>query len=693
MKLHTLEYADQQRPIRLWGLFIESTVREALPPSRYELPLDIKRQLSEQGQLEADLSPEVLEQYRQQYLQYPSQKVLEVLIDSQLTVILGDPGSGKSTLLQYLALEWVEGKTEELPLLIELREYALSSKNSFLEFFHSGCGVDWQFDQLELHQHLQDYSTLVMFDGLDEVFDRTVQSIILDDIIRFSQQYSKARILITSRIIGYNPERLQHANFRHFTIQSLNRIEIYEFIDRWYTQALENDTDKLRLTKRLKDAIANSKAIQNLADNPLLLTMMAILNRQQELPRYRTELYDQASRVLLHNWDVDHKRLKLPIDSIGQREKQEMLRLVSYEMQVSGGNLIHAEKLTIILTKYLHSQGYSESREKANVLIQQLRERNFILCYRGANTYSFVHRTFLEYFCAEEIKHQFNKRGAEGGLTFEQLRDKIFAKHWQDETWHEVLQLVCGMIDINFSSELIDYLIERDLENIGVFDFSNLFLASSCFLEIRSQNSIKLISNKLLSNLKDLFRKDKLQDKGYELRVSILNQAAIIIARNWSNDEEILVILESLLQSSDIGIQLVAMFAEERPDALHILRKHIKPNGTGIGSADHFSTLRTKISDIEVLKDTLQALELPFKVDDDVRGGISGSGYSVIKADIVVVLQGSYDIGYLRNNTGSYDLVADLWGVAKAYNQTSLVGTISAVYTVKKSKKELQEIS
>lgn len=132
---------------------------------------------------------------------------------------------------------------------------------------------------------------------------------------------------------------------------------------------------------------------------------------------------------------------------------------------------------------------------------------------------------------------------------------------------------------------------------------------------------------------------------------------------------------------------------ELRPDALHILRKHIKPNGTGIGSADHFSTLRTKISDIEVLKDTLQALELPFKVDDDVRGGISGSGYSVIKADIVVVLQGSYDIGYLRNNTGSYDLVADLWGVAKAYNQTSLVGTISAVYTVKKSKKELQEIS
>jgi predicted NACHT family NTPase len=33
---------------------------------------------------------------------------------------------------------------------------------------------------------------------------------------------------------------------------------------------------QVRLKQRLKDAIANSRAITNLADNPLLLTMMAI---------------------------------------------------------------------------------------------------------------------------------------------------------------------------------------------------------------------------------------------------------------------------------------------------------------------------------------------------------------------------------------------------------------------------------
>ena len=328
---------------------------------RYELPLDLKRQLQEQGQLD-ELSPEALEHYRREYFQQPSRKVLEAVAESQRAIVLGDPGAGKSTLLQYLALEWVEGKTETLPLLIELRDYVLAQSANFLDFLHRGRGADWQFDPQQLHQHLLEQPTIAMFDGLDEVFDRPTQSTVIDDIIRFAQQYPQAKVLVTSRIIGYNPERFQHAGFRQFTIQSLDETEIHEFIDRWYDLAMGSDADKTRLKQRLKDAIANSKAIQNLADNPLLLTMMAILNRRQELPRDRADLYDQASRVLLYHWDVDHKRLQLPMDAIGRREKQEMLRLIAYEMQAGEeglkGNLIGVDRLTRILTDYLRDQGF-----------------------------------------------------------------------------------------------------------------------------------------------------------------------------------------------------------------------------------------------------------------------------------------------------------------------------------------------
>ncbi len=60
------------------------------------------------------------------------------------------------------------------------------------------------------------------------------------------------------------------------------------------------------------------------------------------------------------------------------------------------GNLITAERLTQVLTGYLREQGFEALREKANGLIEQLRSRNWILCDRGADTYGFVHRIFLE---------------------------------------------------------------------------------------------------------------------------------------------------------------------------------------------------------------------------------------------------------------------------------------------------------
>ncbi|MEM7067152.1 MAG: NACHT domain-containing protein [Cyanobacteria bacterium P01_B01_bin.77] len=516
LKLYTLDSTDRIDSITLWNIFIEQSVREALPPIRYQLPLDLKQKLQEANEIE-NLSPEAIEYYNREYFNQPIKKVFDALTKSQLTVILGDPGSGKSSLLQYLALEWVEGNIDTLPLLIELREFALAQSSSFLDFLHRGRGVDWQFDQQKLHQHLLDTPTLVMFDGLDEVFDRSLQAAVVDDIIRFSQTYPKAQVLVTSRIIGYDPERLQHSGFQHFTIQPLSLSEIYEFIDRWYELSMSNDSNKARLKQRLSDAIFNSKAIQNLADNPLLLTMMAILNRRQELPKDRADLYDQASRVLLYHWDVDHKRLKLSLDAIGRREKQEILRLVAYQMQAGEeglkGNLISAERLARVLTEHLRDQGFSEPREKANRLIQQLRDRNFILCYRGADTYGFVHRTFLEYFCALEIVNQFEKQRT---LTYPQLRDEIFKEHWQDESWHEVLRLICGMIDVKFSSQLIDFLLAQkpdrklflsdspqDKGRLKSEGLSHLLLAADCVSEISTNTATSLVSARLLARLKE----------------------------------------------------------------------------------------------------------------------------------------------------------------------------------------------
>jgi hypothetical protein len=100
----------------------------------------------------------------------------------------------------------------------------------------------------------------------------------------------------------------------------------------------------------------------------------------------------------------------------------------------------------------------------------------------------------------------------------------------------------------------------------------------------------------------------------------------------------------------------------------------------------HFSTLRTKISDAAVLTQSLSDLGITVKENADIRG-YNGQR---VRADIVAVLEGEYDLGWSLNADGSYDLIADLWGVAKKHNQTELINSINQKYAVNKTLAEVK---
>ncbi|MEH1866625.1 MAG: hypothetical protein V7K69_16690 [Nostoc sp.] len=115
---------------------------------------------------------------------------------------------------------------------------------------------------------------------------------------------------------------------------------------------------------------------------------------------------------------------------------------------------------------------------------------------------AFLHRKFLEYFCAWEFVWQFEK---EGSISIEDLKTEVFGKHWQDETWHEVLRLIAGMIDAKFVGEILDYLMVQDGEEEK---FINLFLAAKCLAEVKNRSVIAPVANKLFGKVKDLTKYD-----------------------------------------------------------------------------------------------------------------------------------------------------------------------------------------
>ena len=507
------------RQITLWSVFVPQSARASAPI--VEIPDEIRRRLRAQGHL-TDRDTGDLNELRIKYRAAALRPVLDVLDRERIAVILGNPGSGKTSLLKYLALRWANEDQGPLPLFVDLREY-VRERHGLPEYFESGSAT-YRLDAREIDERLKAGSAILFLDGLDEVFDPSTRRSVIEEIAALASRYLRTPIVVTSRIVGYEPERLKAVGFFHATLEDFDDQQVQEFLGRWHKVAEDDAKERARLQTRIDLALADSGAIRELAGNPLLLTMMAILNRNQELPRDRVELYREASRVLLREWDSSRA---LPVDEFAWQDKEALLRELAGDMQqIPGclaGNLIDRGRLIERFRIFLAGLGIQDSYQKASLLVQRLIDRNFILCFAGADNYSFVHRTFLEYYCAAWFVERFEKKQ---DLTLKELQHKVFGRHWKDEKWHEVLRLIAGMLEEKKAEEIILYLMSLDGSNE---ELRNLFLAGRCLGEVRNRRALQTTSQTLFQRLLDEW-------VGHTHTVLAIQAAVRCLAEVWRNE-------------------------------------------------------------------------------------------------------------------------------------------------------------
>ncbi|MEV7330171.1 HEAT repeat domain-containing protein [Micromonospora sp. NPDC093244] len=558
---------EEYLQIQLREVFVEPTVREDVPPA--ELSKELQRKLQDAAELSSADVPkgmdrQDLEDARRTYRARPATPAFDVLtsVAQRACVLLGDPGAGKSTLARYVSLALIDerpgDRLEPLhgyqPVLVELREYALHRQKyetftEYLAYRHrsDGLGVPAEvFDGYLTHGG----RALMIFDGLDELFDQREREAISLQIAGFAAAYPQVRILVTSRIIGYRPRVLRDAGFGLYTVQDLDPRQVDAFLGSWYELALhDRPAMAAERRQRLASAISESPPIRELAGNPLLLTILAIIGKHQELPRERWKVYDHAASVLVQHWDINKHLSDARIDAaiIREDDKKELLRLLAHRMQegVRGlaGNHLWEDDLLTEIRNYLRFRfqyGEAHATAVATVMIEQFRTRNFVLARYGSGVYGFVHRALLEFFCASEIVFRFEKTRE---LTEADLTSKVYAAHWEDPAWAEVLRLIAGMVDATIADQLVTYLLtEARPSRSTVLDrppLGAVVLAVQCLAEVRNLGAAAGSAELVLRSVIDLLRcpTRSFKDDRHGARMDTILPIIAAIGARWPGRE------------------------------------------------------------------------------------------------------------------------------------------------------------
>ncbi len=247
------------------------------------------------------------------------------------------------------------------------------------------------------------------------------------------RQYPGNDFVVSSRPKGYRSAPVEGAAV--VQVCGLTDEQVEAFIRSWYLAAERHSlgTDGPEAAARAAEGaddllrrLRETTALEDLAVNPLLLTMTANVHRYQgALPGSRAKLYEEICEVMLWRRQ-EAKKLAGQAEIAGDKKKAVLARLAYMMMRHRVSDLPRADVTDLIGPALARvSRGASPEDFLADV------SSNGLLAERETGQYAFVHQTFQEYLAAEHIRD--GKLGGELAVTV------------SDDWWSEVTLLFAAM--------------------------------------------------------------------------------------------------------------------------------------------------------------------------------------------------------------------------------------------------------
>lgn len=352
--------------------------------------------------------------------------------------ILGKPGAGKTTFLKYIALQAAERNIYKVPIFVILKNWADSGLD-LMPFIAERFEIcDFPDAQPFVEELLKSGSAIVLFDGLDEVNQRSGQR---DRQTRamnnFVEKYDRTQCLITCRIAA---DDYLFQSSTYVEIADFTERQIQTFVGNWFRNE-EGEKDEETSRKFLTEfAKADNKGLRDLAHTPLLLTLLCLaFNETLTFPQRRVEIYKEAVGALLRKWDT---RRGIKRDDVYRKlslgHKENMLAHIAAETFKKNEYFIPQSELERLITDYVRNVPPHDPNEAINgeSILKAIEAQHGIFVERAREVYSFSHLSIQEYFTAKYIVAS----ETTGTLTH------LIREHCADGRWREVLLLTTSLL-------------------------------------------------------------------------------------------------------------------------------------------------------------------------------------------------------------------------------------------------------
>ena len=271
---------------------------------------------------------------------------------------------------------------------------------------------------------------LILLDGLDEITQKQNEAI--GEIQLFTEKYDQCRFVISCRLAANN-----------FVSERFKDAEVTDFDDEQIGQFIGNFFgDDANTAYACWEKLNAHPPIKELASVPLLLTLLCIaFDAAYDFPTNRADLYREAIEALLQKWDASRRiRRGRVYENMTRRRKEALLGRLAYATFTEGHYYLPQRVVERSIADYIQHLPEVDDASllpTSTAILHAIEAQHGLLIQRAKGVYSFSHLTVQEYFTARHIvEHRW------AGLL-----EKLIDEHWQEEGWHEVIQLALGMTD------------------------------------------------------------------------------------------------------------------------------------------------------------------------------------------------------------------------------------------------------